>query len=299
MSGAVVTLAFTALMLEPALGISAATHRREVELWQQQREARLRADGGWLTVTGLHWLKDGATTFGSDGKNDIVLPAHSAPARAGTFTLVRGQVTAECAPGVAATLAGKPVTRTALRTDAHNATPDVLALGALTMQIIDRGGRLGVRLKDSKSPARANFKGLRFFPVKPDYRVIARFVPHPKPVVLPIPNVLGNTEPLPSPGRVLFTLAGRELQLDPVIEVPGDTQLFYIFRDATSGKSTYGAGRFFYSDMPRDGQVVLDFNKAYSPPCAFTAFATCPLPPKQNRLPIAVEAGELFDGPHP
>jgi uncharacterized protein (DUF1684 family) len=234
-----------------------------------------------------------------------VLPAHSSPAQAGAFVLEGGRVRVEVRPGVVVTLEGQPVTRQALRSDAGGAKPDVLALGALTLQIIDRGGRLGVRVKDMKSPVRAGFKGLRYFPIDPRYRAVARFVPHDKPVTLNVPTVLGTVERMPSPGYVSFELpaarardgapAPPPLRLDAVIE-PGETLLFFIFRDATAGKTTYGAGRFLYADPPVDGEVILDFNRAYSPPCAFTPYATCPLPPQQNQLPVFVEAGEMFAG---
>jgi len=218
-------------------------------------------------------------------------------------------VRVEVRPGAAVTLAGKPVARAELRSDAGGATPDVLALSALTLQIIDRGGRLGVRLKDMKSPARAAFKGLRYFPIDPRFRVVATFVAHDKPVSINVPNVLGMVERMPSPGYASFVLDGagksgksgktQPLRLDAVLE-PGETQLFFIFRDATAGKTTYGAGRFLYADPPAKGTtnstVILDFNRAYSPPCAFTPHATCPLPPANNRLPVPIEAGEMFAG---
>ena len=277
----------------------AAAHAQGIEAWRRERLQRLTADGGWLTVAGLFWLKTGANRFGAAADNDIVLPAHSAPAQAGTFVLEAGRVRVEVRGGVTVTLAGKPVMKSALRSDAGGAPPDVLTLGALTLQIIDRGGRLGVRLKDGKSPARAKFQGLQYFPIDARFRVVARFVPHEKPVAINVPNVLGMVESMPSPGYASFTIPGapaaQPLRLDAVLE-PGDAQLFFIFRDATSGKTTYGGGRFLYADPPAGGKVVLDFNRAYSPPCAFTAHATCPLPPANNRLPIAVEAGEKFAG---
>jgi uncharacterized protein (DUF1684 family) len=156
-----------------------------------------------------------------------------------------------------------------------------------------------VRLKDAKSPARAKFTGLEYFPIDPRYRVVARFVPHDKPISINVPNVLGMVESMPSSGYASFALdgapAGQTLRLDAVLE-PGETQLFFIFRDATSGKTTYGGGRFLYAAPPAEGKVVLDFNRAYSPPCAFTAHATCPLPPANNRLAVAIEAGEKFAG---
>ncbi len=289
---------FSSLLLAPLLaaGVGSASdgYGREIETWRSERQARLQSDGGWLTVAGLFWLKPGANGFGADPAGDIVLPAHSSPAHAGTFHLDGRRVTVEARPGVALTLAGKPVTRMDLRSDAAG-EPDVLALGALTLQVIARGDRLGIRLKDMRSPARAQFTGLRWYPVRADMRIRARFVAHPTPVSIAVPTVLGQAEHMPSPGSVLFEIGGKSLRLDPVLE-PGEKQLFFIFRDATSGLSTYGAGRFLYADPPKDGYVVLDFNKAYSPPCAFTPYATCPLPPPQNRLPIAIEAGELSAG---
>jgi uncharacterized protein (DUF1684 family) len=278
------------IIIAQQVGGGAAAYQQEIETWRAKREARLKADGGWLTVAGLTWLKPGLNRFGADPSNEIVLPAHSAPLQGGLFRVESGRVTVEVASGVAVTLGGKPVTRLALRSDAAG-EPDVLAIGALTMQIIARGDRLGVRLKDMRSPARKAFKGLSWYPVKPEYRVTARFVPHPKPTTIAVPTVIGIAEPMVSPGSALFALGGKSLRLDPVLE-PGETQLFFILRDATSGGASYGGGRFLYADPPRDGQVVLDFNKAYSPPCAFTPYATCPLPPPQNRLPIAIEAGE-------
>ena len=291
-----------ASMLAAAVAAASVTepaYVRAIEAWRRERLARLTADGGWLTVAGLFWLKEGANRFGADAANDIVLPAHSAPAHAGTLVLEKGRVRVEVRPGVAVTLAGKSVTAVGLRSDAGGATSDVLSLGALTLQIIDRGGRLGVRVKDMKSAARAKFKGLRYFPIDSRYRVVATFVPNAKPVSLNVPNVLGTVESMPSPGTASFTIAGlpaaQPLRLDAVLE-PGETQLFFIFRDPTAGKTTYGAGRFLYADPPVDGKVVLDFNRAYSPPCAFTAYATCPMPPASNKLPVAIEAGEMFAG---
>lgn len=264
---------------------------KEVEAWRAQRLARLKADGGWLTVAGLAWLRPGPNRFGTDPGNEVVLPAHGAPARGGRFLLDGGYVTVEVAAGVRVTLAGAPVTRATLRTDAAG-EPDVLSLGPLTMQLIERGGRTGVRIKDNESEARRSFRGLRWYPIKPEYRVTARFAPHDKPTTIAVPSIIGVTDPMSSPGRATFELAGTTYHLDPVLE-PGETRLFFIFRDATSGGATYGGGRFLYADPPKDGHVVLDFNRAYSPPCAFTPYATCPLPPPQNRLASAVEAGEM------
>jgi uncharacterized protein (DUF1684 family) len=182
-----------------------------------------------------------------------------------------------------------------MQSDAEGA-PTVVALGALTFQVIKRGERYAIRLKDMRSQQRAAFKGLEWFPVREDHRVHARFVSHPSPRSIPIVNVLGMVEPMRSPGYAEFRLKGRTLRLHPVLETSDATELFFIFKDQTSGRETYGAGRYLYAPMPSNGTVELDFNKAYSPPCAFTAFATCPLPPKENRLPIRIEAGERYRG---
>ena len=276
----------------PAPPTTGADYVREVETWRRERAQRLTADGGWLTVAGLTWLKPGANRFGADKDNDVVLPSHASPAHAGQFVLEAGRVRVEVAPQLAVTLAGQPVTQRELRSDRDGAAPDVLALGAITLQIIDRAGRLGVRLKDMRSAARRDFKGLAWYPITPAYRVIARFEAHAAPTTISVPSVLGGAEPMASPGTAVFELGGRTLRLAPVLE-PGEPRLFFILRDATSGKTTYGGGRFLYADPPRDGRVVLDFNKAYSPPCAFTPYATCPLPPESNRLPVPIEAGEM------
>jgi uncharacterized protein (DUF1684 family) len=184
----------------------------------------------------------------------------------------------------------KPVAELELHSD--RGKPDVLAVGPVSMYLIERGGRHALRVKDTESAQRRGFRGLEWYPVREDLRIRARFTPYDPPKKIPIANVVGMVDPLPSPGYVTFQLDGRELRLDPVLEEPDAKELFYIFRDATAGKDTYPAGRFLYSEMPKDGQVVLDFNKAYSPPCAFTSFATCPLPPRQNRLDVRIEAGE-------
>jgi len=290
----ILTLA-SALLPNPAAD---PEYRAGIEKWRQQREARLKAEDGWLAVAGLFWLEEGANRFGSGPDNAIVLPAGAAPAVAGTFELRQGKVGVRLEPGVTVTVAGQPVTAMALRSD-DPGPPDVLRLGRLTLHVIARSGKYGIRMKDPESETRRTFAGLQWFPIRDDLRLEARFVPWPSPRTIAIPNVLGQVNDLPSPGYAEFTLAGRTLRLEPVIEEPGAEELFFIFRDQTAGKETYPAGRFLYAPMPRDGRVVLDFNKAYSPPCAFTAFATCPLPPPQNRLPIRIEAGEKNPHGHP
>ncbi|HXU80958.1 MAG TPA: DUF1684 domain-containing protein [Polyangia bacterium] len=288
--------------LAAALLVLAATagtddYQREIETWRQARETRLRGDEGWLTVAGLFWLKEGENRFGSDPGGEVVLPAHSAPARAGILRLTKGKVTVEPAAGVPVTLGGKPVGKAELRSDVPGPA-DVVSLGRTRFFVIERSGKLAIRLRDLDSPARKSFTGLRWFPVRKEYRVVGKFTPHSAPKKLSIPNVLGLVEEMVSPGYVTFQLQGKELRLEPVYETPAEDELFFIFRDKTSAHETYGAGRFFYAEKPRNGEVIIDFNKAYTPPCAFTRFATCPLPPRQNQLPVRIEAGELDYGHH-
>lgn len=290
--------AFLVAGLAAALGADEA-YRAEVQNWRADREARLKAEGGWLSLAGLFWLNEGPNRFGTDPAGDIVLPEGSAPAKAGAFEMKAGQITVTLLPGASGRVAGRPVTGpTAMKPDTSS-TPDLLEMGTLSMTVIERGGRLAVRLKDKDSPARTGFTGLKWFPVQEEYRVDARFVSYPQPKPVKVPNVLGQTESMPSPGYAEFTLAGKTVRLDGVMEHPHAEQLFFILRDQTSGKETYGAGRFLYSDLPKAGKVVLDFNKAYNPPCAFTPYATCPLPPPQNWMPVRVEAGEMAYGAHP
>jgi len=276
------------LLLGPPVS-APSSYESEIAAWRAEREARLRADGGWLTVAGLFWLKDGDSRFGSDPSGEIVLPA-AAPSHAGVLTLHGSETSFRLEDGVAASIEGKPVTGGVLHADTSD-KPDVLSMGRLTLQVIERGGRYGIRLKDMDSERRKTFPGLKWFPVKESYRVVARL--EPASGMISITNILGQVSEMPRPGHLVFTLGGKELTLDPVLEAPDATDLFIMFWDPTAPKETYGAGRFLYVDLPKDGKVVVDFNKTYSPPCAFTPYATCPLPPKQNRLPVRIEAGEL------
>jgi uncharacterized protein len=275
-----------------ALAASAETsYQTEVEQWRRQRELELKADNGWLTVAGLFWLKEGVNTAGSDASSVVVLPR--GPAKLGGFDFHQGQIVFRPAVGAAVSVNGKPAAAASKLKPDTEGNPDQVQLDGLTMFVIHRGDRYGIRLKDVASKFRKQFTGLHWFPVKPDYRVTAKFVANDQPKLLAIPNVLGETSQIPSPGHVLFILNGQSLRLDPVVE---EDHLFFIFRDETSGKGTYPPGRFLDAEVAKDGKVLLDFNKAYNPPCAFTPYATCPLPPKENRLPVRIEAGEQFIG---
>jgi uncharacterized protein (DUF1684 family) len=259
-------------------------YRREVEQWREDHQRKLAADDGWLTVVGLDWLKEGDNRVGADPTSEVALPPGSAPQKVATISLRAGRVVLHPTPGVALTLNGKPATETALRED-----DDILAINRLRFYLIRRGDRAGIRLKDNDSAARKHFQGLSWYPVDPAWRIQAKYTAWDKPHSLAFHNTIGQEESEPSPGYVTFQKDGREFRMEPTLD---DGQLFFVIRDQTSGKTTYGASRFLYTEQPKDGVVTLDFNKAENPPCAFTDFATCPLPPPQNRLALAITAGE-------
>lgn len=277
----------------PAHRIDPDTFAKESEQWRSERLANLTSETGWLTLIGLFWLKDGRNSFGSDAGNDIVLPKGKVPDRAGAFALANGVVTFGTSQENSFTVDGKPVSSMQLKSDADD-KPTVLRLGSLSFQIIKRGDKLGLRVRDKDNPARANFRGLEYYPANLNWRIEARFEAYNPPKPLPILNVLGMENDEPSPGAIVFEINGKTYRLDAITE-KGEPKLFMIFADDTRGKETYGAGRYLYVDPPDTaGKVVIDFNKAYSPPCAFTNYATCPLPPRQNILPVAIDAGEKY-----
>jgi uncharacterized protein (DUF1684 family) len=266
------------------------SYRDEILKYRALREAELKADDGWLTVTGLFWLKPGVNVAGSAPGSDVRLPA-TAPARLGVFELKDGAVTFTADAAAHVTSAGKHLgTQPA---DAPRDDENALAAGGLRLFVIHREDRFGIRMRDLRNAARRQFKGLRYFPIRPEYRVRARFTPYHPPHVVAVPNVLGQNPEMESPGYVTFTLNGHSLRLEPVFEDDDKKDLFFIFKDTTSRDATYPAGRFLHADLPKGGFVTIDFNKAYNPPCAFTDFATCPLPRKENQLPVRIEAGEL------
>jgi uncharacterized protein len=260
--------------------------------FRNERESSLKKPGGWLSVAGLFWLHDGAMTLGSDPQSDVVLPA-GAPRKAGVLRMQGGVVTLEPAAGAGILVNGKPAVKMALKPDTDPHT-DVVQAGKIMLTIIKRGDRTGVRMRNPDAATRQNFTGCKWFPALEAWRVNAKWVPYPTPHKIKITNILGMTDDEPSPGYAEFTIQGKSMRLEPVAD--DDGSLEFMFRDLTSGKTSYAPGRFLDTDQPQGGHVVLDFNQAYNPPCAFTAFATCPLPPKQNALPVAVNAGEMKYG---
>lgn len=277
-------------MDEPIKAPSAevAAHRATISEWQEKRATRLKAEDGWLSLIGLFWL--------NEGDNTISLPSAGSP----TLKLVRRGDAVVLEPTLEMTIDGKPVpNRVELRNDADENGPTVVQMGSVRFQVLKRGDRYGLRVKDAQAPTRTQFQGLDYFPTDPKWRVEARFEPYKPEKKIPITDVTGMTSDSIAPGALVFTVDGKEYRIDPVLE-EGSDELFLIFKDATSRDETYQPGRYLYAPMPGpDGKTVIDFNKAYNPPCAFTPFATCPLPPAQNRLPIRIEAGEKrYAGEH-
>ena len=270
-----------------ALGAQPVSYRAGIEKYRHDRVAELTAADGWLAVRGLFWLHEGANTAGSDPASEIRLPARTAK-RVGVFTLANGEVSFTADPAAAVTVGGKPVSSTTLRRgeDASIVTSGV------TLTAIRRGDKVGLRLWDPEHPNRTTFKGLTYFPLSSAYRLRATFTAYDTLKPVQVPNVLGQLVRMESPGYVEFSIKGKIYRLEPVYETQKREDLFFIFKDLTSRTETYEAGRFLHTPLPKDGIVDLDFNRAYNPPCAFTEFATCPLPIKDNQLNVRLPAGE-------
>ncbi len=259
-----------ALILAAGAALAATAPSDSEQQWRTKHEASLKAPDGWLAVVGLTWLNEGVNT--------VDLPA-DASQKTVALRLDHGKVMFE---------------NRRLTTDAAD-RPDVLTFGPVSVTIIERVDEVGVRIRDLNAETRHDFTGCKWFPASPAWRIEAKWIAYPKPKVIRIVNILGMADREPSPGYAEFTLRGKTMRLEPIID---DNELFFMFKDSTSGHATYGAGRFLYSAMPKGNTVELDFNKAHNPPCAFTAFATCPLPPRQNILTAAIDAGEKSYGSH-
>lgn len=261
-----------------------------VQKIRRQREQELRdADRGWLTLAGLFHLHEGENPFGCAPENDIVLPCSILPAKAGVFILKDGKVSIRPNPGLPILCNGVRPTAESLATD-QDETPDFLTVGQFTMVALQRGSDYYIRLWDQDHLARKNFTGLRYYPINPALRINAEFTPYNPPRFIVITDVLGNEHEVPHTGYVTFEREGQECRLHALGDQSG---LYFSFRDDTNGNSTYGGGRELEAGLPSGGVVQLDFNLAYNPPCAYTDFATCPLPPPENTLPVRIEAGEL------
>ena len=263
----------------------------EIDAWHKRRVDRLTSKTGWLSLVGLYWLKEGENTFGSDATNSIKFPKEKSPDFIGSVYLADGALRTEIVSGVNVLYNDSLISSIEMKPDVSG-NPTILHLDSLSWYIIKRGERFAIRLRDSENENIKNFSGIERYPVDTTWRVEAKLVAYNPPKMMDVPNITGTISEEQSPGALVFVIDGKEYRLDPIGR-PGGKSLFVIFADHTNGYETYGAGRFLYAKMPgEDGKTVLDFNKAYNPPCAFTRFATCPLPPKQNVLQIEVTAGE-------
>jgi uncharacterized protein len=283
-------IGFVALLAVAASSNVPTGYQDEIAAWQHHRDQGLRSPNGWLTLVGLFWLKSGDNTIGSGDGNDFVLPAGSAPASVAKIRLEKGTVTLTNLAGGHLEVNHKPVTAPVVLKYTDD-EPDTVTVDRISFFVIKRGERLALRAKDKENPVLEHFTGMKYFPVNSAYRIEAKFIPEEQKI--PVPNILGETEMETSPGIVEFELQGHIFRMRPIYE--GKT-LFFIFKDLTSKTETYQAGRMLNTPLPKDGKVVLDFNRSYNPPCTFTPYATCPLPPKENNLAVRIEAGELRYG---
>ena len=287
----------TADQVAAANATELAQWRQDLAAWRAQREKDISAPDGWLTLTGLEWLKPGINSVGTAADNQIRLGAQ-APEHMGLLTVNAGIVQLLAPAGgfpTELTVEGKPAREGSLVVD--DAKPSTIAWRGLSMVVLKRGDRYVLRIKDAASPARTAFQGLNQYAPDARYRVTARWIPFKPPLVEEIPTVIGTTLKLPAPGLAMFLIDGKVQHLEPVLEDPSGKTLFFILRDETSKTTTYAGGRFLHTGLPdhgldEPGNLTLDFNRLENPPCAYTIYATCPLPPEQNRLGVALEAGE-------
>jgi len=268
-----------------------ADYRQQVDAYRGKRAQEIIAPTGWAALVGLHWLSPGTHTVGAASDNDVRLMGPSAPPSLGTITVTDASVTLMVTKGLEARRGGQVVTNVELRPSSK--PEDYVTAGAMTLTLIRRGDRLAFRVWDAQAPTLTSLSALHWMPIDESWRITARFEPHPPGRTMKILNVLDELIDMPNPGVAVFTRNGREYRLEALLESDDAKELFFLFRDGTSGKTTYGAGRYLYAPLPQGGRVILDFNQAKNPPCTFTDFATCPLPPKGNVLTLAVEAGEL------
>ncbi|MBS1490945.1 MAG: DUF1684 domain-containing protein [Bacteroidetes bacterium] len=272
-----------------------ATYEREVNLWHEQRLIDVKAPNGWLNLAGLYWLEGGINTFGSNQRNTIIFPAGKIAEHAGHFLVTGKRVKLFAKKEAAITYLGKPINELEVF-NSDSAKGMEVKSGTLRWTIIQRGDKLGIRLRDDSSEVAKKFVGIERFAISPSYRIEAHFEKADSLHTVAITNVVGQTTEVPSPGKLFFKVRGKKLSLDVL---KAETEYFIIFADSTTGQETYGGGRFLYvKKQDKKNTVILDFNKAYNPPCVITPFATCPLPPKQNHLSVAIRAGEKKYGTH-
>jgi len=261
---------------------------QEIEAWQEERIQSLKAENGWLNIVGLLWLEEGKNTLGTDSANSIVFPGNG-PAKIGTIMLSDSILTFQADGSTSVTDNDNPVSEIILKADITR-DPTLLKTGSYGFFIIKRGERYAIRLRDYESPHIEELQHIDMFPISMDWIVQARWESFDEPTYIDVPNVLGMVDKTKIPGKLIFEIEDQTFELFPI---DAGKKLFIILGDETSGLETYGGGRFIYVEKPdENGMVKIDFNRAYNPPCVFTHFATCPLPPVENILPVRVTAGE-------
>ncbi len=276
--------------------VGQSTYNTEIEEWKIKRVTSLKSENGWLNLAGLFWLEEGKNSFGSASSNNIVFPKGAIPANAGYFNLTNQVVTINAANGVQVKVNDLLAQPNEIVFSKELAKPASMSYGSMHWTIIKREDKIGIRLRDFSSPLVKTFTGTDRFPTDSNWKFDAVLQEPTTPSTIPITNVLGQTIQMKFLGKLIFTINGQTVSLDAVEE---EAQLFVIFGDLTNKKETYGAGRFLYVSKPdASGKTIVDFNKAFNPPCAFTPYATCPLPPKQNMLSLAVKAGEKTFNEH-
>lgn len=284
---------FLSLLFFTYCGDQNTNYKQEIENWHTKRLESLKSEDGWLNLAGLYWLDEGTNKAGSDSSYSIVFPG-KAPDYLGEFVLEDDSVRFIAADDVDITNNQKQVVnQTTMNHDLQKNTTR-LNYGSLRWFVIKRGDEYGIRLRDLESPLIDQLDSIPAFPVDPNWKVKAEYVPFEEERYLEVPNVLGGTNEERVHGKLKFSIKDQEFSLVPLGS--GD-RLFLIFADGTNAEETYGGGRFLSVPGPNDkGITYIDFNKAYNPPCAFTPYATCPLPPRENILNIRVEAGEKSPG---
>lgn len=288
----VACLSLAACGTESELPYDVDAHREAVESWRQWRHEQLTRPDGWLSLVGLYWLKPGDNSLGSADDNALVYARTGIPERLGVFRVNGDSVTFTAVEGVTPTVGEEPVAEVLARDRAADSGP-VIAWDTLRWNVMVRGDEFVVRLKDASSPVLTEFEAIDNFQLASEWHRRGRYVAHEPPKIIKVPNVLGTVADVESPGAAVFAVDGTSYRLDLWKDSDDPVNFFTAFGDQSNNDSTYGAGRFLWIDAPDEqGRVVVDFNRSYNPPCAFTAFATCPLPPQQNRLPLHIEAGE-------
>jgi uncharacterized protein (DUF1684 family) len=264
---------------------------KAIKSWRSEYEKKLGSPDGWLSISGLFWLKEGENSLGSSSSSDIQLPLGTAPKEVGTFTLSGTKIKLQAAAGVTMHCNDELITTREIKLNQYGSS-DWIFINELKFAVIQRGTRYGVRVYDMNNPQRRKYLNIGWFPIEESLCIQAPYHELDEPINLSIMNVLGDISEEPCSGYVEFTIDDQVCKLYPVV-IEESGILWFMFKDATNTSLSYHGGRFLKADMPQDGVVTLDFNKAYNPPCAYTHFATCPLPPDLNRLPVKILAGEL------